>query len=195
MVARDSKRAGTTTGLLAQLMNAWGGALDSAARASVRVAHSLRDDFQRLRQGDLEVLSTWAPVALAMGCVVAGAAVRTWISPPGPERTAAAIAGAVNVGWAVGRLGLMVVVLGLHKARVARSAWVLGCAAWIVAISPLTAAVAWVFSAGLTGWALGRMGESTRDARISVSVAWGTHAAVSVASWLVVNGWFAAQLT
>jgi len=195
MVARDSKRSGRTTGLLSQLMRAWAGALDSAARASVRVAHSARDSFQRVSQGDLEALSTWAWIAFAMGCVIAGAAVRTWISPPGPERTAAALAGAVNVGWAVGRLGLMVVVLGLHKARGARSAWVLGCVVWIVAISPLTAALAWVFSAGLTGWALGRLGESTRDTRISVSVAWGTHAAVSVASWLVVNGWFAAQLS
>ncbi len=180
-----------------QLLHGWRSALQTVVTATLEAARATRGEVGVIASGDLSPLSRWPYVTLALGCVSGGALARVALTAPGQDRIAAAAAGAAALGWAVGRLGIMTIVLGTNRrsAQRTRSAWVAGTVVWAVAVVPLAAFVAWLVSGAISYVALRRTGEPATRARRAVVAAWGAQAAVALASWIAVNAWFASLLS
>jgi len=197
MVARDSGTPRSGTRVLTQVLAWWTTALEAVAEVACRTWRATCNGLGRLRTGDLAPLSSWPFLSLAAGCVLVGALIRLAASSAGPDRVSAATAGVAAIGWALGRLGLMVLVLGTQDRAVrrARGAWAAGAVVWAIAVVPIASFIAWVASGVISLLVLRGLGEPMERARKAILIAWGVHAVASLASWIVVNGWFAAQLS
>lgn len=68
-----------------------------------------------------------------------------------------------------------------------RGAWALGSILWIVGVTPELRGVAWAASALVTWVVLQRLGATKRSAGLSVGIAWGAQALVTIGSWLARN--------
>jgi len=180
-----------------RVIDRWRCLLGASLSKVRRTARATSGDLGAATAGDLATLARWRYSVLAVGLVVAGGLGRVSLTDPGPDRIAAATAAVAAVGWAIGRLGIMLIVLGTGKVVSARTrgAWVAGTTVWVVAVVPLAAFIAWVASAGITLFALVRSGEGSTRARRAVLVAWGIQAAVTIAGWFAVNAWFATLLS
>lgn len=197
MVARGSSGSRPRRHALSQLLHGWRSALQTVVTATLEAARAARCELGAVVSGDLAPLSRWPYVTLALGCVTGGALARLALAAPGQDRIAAATAGAAALGWAVGRLGIMTIVLGTDRrsARRTRSAWVAGTVVWAGAVVPLAAFAAWLASGAISYVALGRTGEPAIRARRAIVAAWGIQAAVTLVSWIAVNAWFASLLS
>jgi len=196
MVAREPRAPRHGNEALRQLFIWWTSALGAGARPALDAVRACGSALDRLRRRDYSPLASWPVFVLAVSCVLFGALVRIAMSPSGPDRITAATAGVATLGWALARLGLMVLVVGTSEGAIrrARGAWATGAAVWMIALSPLAAIAAWAASGVISFLTLKALGERAARARRAVLVAWGLQAAVSIASWLVVNGWFATLL-
>ncbi len=160
-------------------------------QAGTALAQSVADELRVARSGRIEALLRPSAVIVCVLMLSLGALLRIAVASPGAERGAAAIAAMSQVIWALARLailGLTVRTLRRDPSAV-RGAWALGTCAWVVALDPLLAVVAWAASAALTLWALLRLGEARVSARRAVLITWGAQAAVAVLGWLAINAW------
>lgn len=179
------------------LLRVWASIVSTTAGRFAAGVTAVRASIDALRARDLHALHGWPVVTASVALLVAGAAIRVALSEPGPELVAAAVASLSALGWAAARLGMLVAVLGTSRARsrAAVGAWAAGTWVWVVSVNPVLAFVAWAASAALS-WVVLRRDETlpAPRARRAVLVAWGVQAAVSILSWLAVNGWFASLI-
>lgn len=193
-----SRKPSAETGLgpaVQSLFRWWHRLVDRAAvdavEAGTVLAQTAADDLRVARTGRTESLRRPSVVIFSVVMLGLGAALRIAVAAPGAERGAASIAALSQVVWAVARLAILGLTLRTLRRDppAVRGAWALGNTAWVIAVDPLFAIIAWVASGGLTLWALRRLGEDRRSSRRAVTIAWGAQAAGAILGWLAINAW------
>lgn len=203
MVARDSRGPDGPDALTARrLFEAWRCLLGrciirvrtgprTPARSSQHESRSLGPRGTRMAAGDRTL------VVLGIVLLLLGALSRVLLAPDG-ARTAESVAGAVTIALAFVRLAIMALSLphvAAGRQRLLWRPWALGLIPFAAAVGPYTSMVAWAVSAGLTLALLEREGSQESDARRAVVLAWGAHAGIGAAAWLVRNAAVAALAT
>lgn len=195
MVARDPRgpdAPGTVTAR--RLFEAWRRFLErlvtaSYARLRRPAENSPRKNADSVASGARGRADDRPVVAAGIALLVFGAAARTLLAPDA-ARLAELLAGSVTVMLAFVRLAIMALNLPRGtpgRRRFLGRTWALGLVPYAAAVGPYTSMVAWAASAGLTLALLQREGASESDARRAVILAWGAHAAIGAAAWLVRN--------
>lgn len=190
MVARDPRGPGLGAVTARRLFDAWRRFLGrSLARFHARRRRTAGGPNAVNAAGR----SRWAAddrslIGAGIALLVVGAGARTLLAPDA-ARMAELFAGSMTVALAFVRLAIMA--LSLPRAATRHlplwRIWASGLVPYAVAVGPYTSMVAWAASAGLTLALLQREDASEVDARRTVVLAWGAHAAIGAAAWLIRN--------
>lgn len=133
----------------------------------------------------LEALTCEPLVTAGVAALLTGAVLHAVMSR---EPVWVATAGLVStVVLAVVRLVVLALTMpraGAPRPDIVR-AWATGLIVWIAAIDPLASVVCWAVSAPITWSALRRAGVHGRSAAHAVALAWGAHALIAAALWLM----------
>lgn len=192
MVARkedaDRPESGPTEDLFPRVFTTWRALLTRLGRD---VAAFLRptEPTRARRQALLGELS---PFLAGGASVVGGPLLGVALAAASGGQGSAWFALASTLAWAFGRLLLLELALPhrLSRRRVLRP-WAWGLIPYAIALTPVLTLVAWLLSAGLTGWLFTREGLHRNEAVRGVGTAWGAQALFAGIAWLIVNGWVA----